>query len=202
MQPRSLKIFRKRKGIYISPEKLVAIFLTASVFLMAYLKQSHGYDFNDWHFALIIIWFVYIIGLMISTFFRYEREIGTYCGNLTFWENRIQVDEENYDLSQISKLDFRQAYDIRGMFVNSTLEFTPHLSNGLDNVMTLELKSGQKIKCNFLQTESERLRHFKEILTHYHKNGILGWLPLLDILGIEDYNKIQDFKKEIAMGNN
>ncbi|MFS4446772.1 hypothetical protein [Maribacter sp. 2307UL18-2] len=202
MRPRSLRIFQKRKGIYISPEKLVVIFWTGLVFLMAYLKQSHGYDFNGWDTTLLILWLVYVIGLMISTFFRHEREIGKYCGKLTFWEDRIQVDEENYNLSQISKLDFNQAYDIRGMFVNSMLEFTPHLSNGLNNVVTLELKNGQKIKCNFLQTESERLSHFKEVLTHYHKNGILGWLPLIDILGIKDYNKIQDFKKEITMANN
>src|SRR5690606_35325897 len=114
----------------------------------------------------------------------------------------IQVDEENYNLSQISKLDFTRAYDIRGMFVNATLEFNPHLSNGLDNEMVMELKNGQKIKCNFLQTESEMLRHFKDILVLYHKNGILGWLQLIDILGIEDYNRIQDFKREITMARN
>ena len=168
---------------------------------MAYLKQSHEYDFNGWETTLLILWLVYVIGLMISTFFRYEREIGTYCGKLTFWGDRIQVNDENYNLSQISKLDFNQAYDIRGMFVNSMLEFTPHLSNGLNNLMILELKNGEKIKRNFLQTESERLSHFKEVLIHYHKNGILGWLSLINILEIEDYDKIQDFKKEITMAN-
>lgn len=198
MRPRSLNIFKKRKGIYISPENLVAIFWTALIFLMGYLKQSHEYDFNGWDTTLTILWSVYLIGLMISTFFRHEREIGEYCGKLTFWEDRIQIDEENYNLSQISKLDFNQAYDIRGEFVNSTLEFAPRLSNGLNNEMVMELKNGQKIKCNFLQTESERLSHFKDILVHYHKNGILGWLQLIDILGIEDYNKIQDFKREIT----
>ncbi|WP_299435728.1 hypothetical protein [uncultured Maribacter sp.] len=201
MRPRSLKIFKKRKGVYISPENLVAIFWTGLVFLMAYLKQSYEYDFNGWETTLLILWLVYVIGLMISTFFRYEREIGTYCGKLTFWGDRIQVNDENYNLSQISKLDFNQAYDIRGMFVNSMLEFTPHLSNGLNNLMILELKNGEKIKRNFLQTESERLSHFKEVLIHYHKNGILGWLSLINILEIEDYDKIQDFKKEITMAN-
>lgn len=200
LRPRSLPIFQKRKGIYISPENLVVIFWTGLVILMAYLKKSHGYDFNGWDSTLLILWLVYVIGLMISNYFRYEREIGSYCGKLTFWEDGIQVDEDYFKLSQISKLDFNIAYDIRGMFVNLN-EFTPRLSNGLNNVMTLELKNGQKIKCNFLQTESERLRHFKEVLTHYHKNGILGWLALIDILGIEDYNKIQDFKKKLSTAN-
>ena len=93
------------------------------------------------------------------------------------------------------------ANDIKGMFVNSTLEFSPHLSNGLDNQFLLSLKNGEKIKCNFLQTESEKIEFFTEIFIHYHKKGIISWLKLLEILNIEDYNEIQKFKKEITIAN-
>ena len=201
MRPRSLKLFKKKKGIHLNPDQWVGIFLTGGLFFLAYLQQSQGFNFNGWVLYLAIIWFIYGVGLMISTFFRYEGEFGEFYGKLTFWDDRVQVDTVNYPLSEISKLDFSQAFDIRGMFVNSVMEFTPHLSNGLDNVMVMVLKNGKKLKYTFLQTEAERLKHFKEMLIHYHKNGILGWLQLLDLLEITDYDKIQEFKKEITMAN-
>ena len=107
----------------------------------------------------------------------------------------MQIDEDSYKLSEIKKLDFIQADDIRGKFVNSMLEFTPHLSNGLDNVLVIRLKNGQELKCNFQQTETHRLIRCKELLVQYHKKGILGWLQLLDLLEITEYDKIQEFKK-------
>ena len=197
MRPRSLKIFKKKKGIHLNPDQWVGIFLTGGLFFLAYLEQSQGFDFNDWVMYLSIIWLVYGIGLMISTFFRYEGEFGEFSGKLTLWNDRIQIDTNNYPLSEISKVDFSQAFDIRGMFVNSVMEFTPHLSNGLDNVMVMKLKNGQKLKCNFQQTETDRLFQFKELLVHYNRIGILEWLQLLDLLKITDYDKIQEFKKEI-----
>ncbi|MDT0541097.1 hypothetical protein [Croceitalea sp. P059] len=197
MRPRSLRLFKKKKGIHLNPDQWVGIFLTAGVFFMAYLEQSHGIDLNGWVTNIAIIWVIYVIGLMISTFFRYESEFGEYAGKLTFWDDRIQIDEESYNLSEIKKLDFIQAFDIRGKFVNSMLEFTPHLSNGLDNIFAIRLKNGLDLKCNFQQTETDRIKHFKEMLVHYHKNGILGWLQLLDLLEITEYDKIQEFKKEI-----
>ena len=197
MRPRSLRLFRKKKGIHLNPDQWVGIFLTCLVFLLFYLKQSYRIELNDWEIYLAIIWLIYGVGLMISTFFRYESEIGEYSGKLTFWNDRIQIDEKSYNLSEIKKLDFIRAEDIRGKFVNSMMEFTPHLSNGLDNVLVVRLHNGQVLKCNFQQTEAERLMHFKEMLVHYHKNGILEWLQLLDLLEISDYDKIQEFKKEV-----
>lgn len=201
MKPRNLRIFEKKKGFYISPENIVAIFLTILIFLMYYLKSKYEFNFKGWETGILIFGTIYIFGLMISTFFRYEREIGEYSGKLTFWEDKIQIGDKTYYLEQIEKIEFINAYDIKGMFVNSMLEFSPHLSNGIDNEFSLILKNGEQIKCNFLQTESEKIEFFNEIFIHYHKNGIISWLQLLEILNIQDYNKIQEFKKEITIAN-
>jgi hypothetical protein len=202
MRPRSLKIFEKKKGIYLNPEQWIGVILTISLFLIAYLEKYFEYDFNGWITILAIIWFIYIVGILISNFFRYESENGEYSGKLTFWEDRIQIGNKEYNLEQIKKIEFINAYDIKGMFVNSMLEFSPHLSNGLDNQFLLILKNGERIECNFLQTDSEKIEFFNDIFIHYHKKGIVGWLQLLDILNIEDYDKIQEFKKEITIANN
>ncbi len=197
MIPRSLRIFNKKKGIYLYPDQWAGIFLTVGLFSMAYLEQSDGYDFNGWVTYVAIIWFLYVIGLMVSTFFRYEKELGEYSGSLTMYEDKVKVDGVEYKLSEIVKLDFVQAFDVKGKFKNSLLKFTPHLSNGLDNTFVLILKDGQRVKKSFLQTETARLKHYKVILIHYHKKGVLGWLQLLDLLEITDYDKIQAFKNEI-----
>ena len=64
-------------------------------------------------------------------------------------------------------------------------------------MVEITLKNGNKIKENFLQTESDRLMNFKELLILYHQNGIISWLHLLDLLEITDYSEIQEFKKEV-----
>ena len=197
MRPRSLRLFKKKKGIHLNLDQWIGIILTAGLFFMAYLEQSHRIQLNGWVTYTAIIWLIFAVGLMISTFFRYESEFGEYTGKLTFRNDQIQIDRENHNLSEIKELDFIQAFDIRGKFVNSLLEFTPHLSNGLDNVLIIRLKNGQNLKCNFQQTDTDRLKHFREILVHYHKNGILEWSQLLDLLEITEYDKIQEFKKEI-----
>lgn len=196
MKPRSLKLFEKKKGIYISPENILAISLIVLICLIYFLKESYKFNFKGWDTIILIIGTIYTIGLLIYNFFQSEKEIGKYCGKLTFWEDRIQIDNQNYALKEITKLDFIQAHDVRGRFINPMVEFSPHLSNGLDNKFVLTLKNGDKVKYNFLQTESQKLEYFNEILIHYYKNGIIGWLQLLDILNIQDYNKIQEFKKK------
>lgn len=201
MRPRSLKIFEKKKGIYLNFQQWIGIIFTIGLFLITFLKKYYKFDFNGWFTILTIIWFLYIVGILISNFFLYESENGKYSGKLTFWKDRIQVGNNEYNIEQIDKIEFISAYDIKGMFVNSMLEFSPHLSNGLDNQFFLILKNGEKIKCNFLQTESEKIELFNEIFIHYHKKEIISWLQLLEILNIDDYDEIQKFKKEITIAN-
>jgi hypothetical protein len=201
MNPRRLSIFEKKKGIYISPENIVAIFWTALIFLIYYLKESFEFNFKGFETGILILGAIYVIGLMISTFFRFEPEIGEYRGRISLYENRITIENNEYSLEEIQKLEFFSTFDIKGDFTNNLLQFTPHLSNGLDNSFILTLKSGKKIEYNFLQTKSEQLKYYKDVLTNYYKNGIISWLELLNILNIENYNEIQKFKKEITSAN-
>jgi len=201
MNPRKLTLFREKKGIYISPENIVAISWTALIFIIYYLKHSFDYNFRGFETGILILGTIYIIGLLISTFFRYEREIGAYCGRISFYENHINIENKDYDLEEIQKLEFYSTFDIKGDFTNYLLEFTPHLSNGLNNSFILTLKNGKQIEYNFLQTKSEQIKYYKDVLTNYHKKGIISWLELLNILKIEDYNEIQKFKKEITIAN-
>lgn len=196
MSPRSFRIFKKKKGLYIYPEQWGAIILTTFVFSIIYLEPSFGYELKYRRTIFAIIWGLYMFGYTISCFFRYEKELGTYSGSLSLFEEKIIVDDKAYDLSKIKKLSFLSS-TVRGKHISSRFTFSPMLSNGLSSRFTLTLKSGQKIQDNFLQTESNRLKHCKEILVHYHKKGIVSWHQLLSLLEIDGYQKIQEFKKEI-----
>lgn len=198
MKQRSLRLFKKKRGTHLNPEQWIGVSLTIGLFFIGYLEHSFGNDFNGWGTNFAIVWFIYIIGLMVVNFFRYESEFGEYTGELIFWNDRVQIDQKSYSLSEIKILDFVQVEDIRGRFMNSMLEFTPHLSNGLDNLLIVKLKSGEELRCVFQQTETERLKHFEEVLAHYYRTGIITWLQLLDLLDITDYEKIQVFKKKVS----
>ena len=201
MNPRRLSLFKEKKGFYISPENIIAIVWFGIIFLLYYLKNSFGYNFKGIETAILILGTLYIIGLLISTFFRYEREIGEYCGRIYFYENHINIENIEYRLDEIKKLEFFSTYDVRGNFTNHLLEFAPHLSNGLSNRFILTLKTGKQIENNFLQTQSEQIKFYKDVLTNYHKNGIISWLELLNVLNIEDYDEIQKFKNQITIAN-
>ena len=196
MRPRSLQLFEKRNGIFLHPEQWIGLFLTALLFLLAFLEQSYEMNFNSLVMIIAIVWFLFVVGLMISNFFRYQKENGNYSGKITFWVNKIQINDQEFELSEISKLNFIQAYDVKDKFINSMLEFRPHLSNGLDNVLSLTLKNGEKIKRNFLQTESEQVQYYDEILIHYYQKGIMEWAHLLGVVNIPEYEQ-----KEILSGN-
>ena len=201
MNPRKLTLFREKKGIYISPENIIAISWFALIILIYYLKESFEFNFNGFESGILIFGTIYLIGLIISNFFRYEREIGKFHGRITFYENSIKVENDEYNIEKIQKLEFFLTYDVKGDFTNNLLNFTPHLSNGLNNSFILTLKNGKQIEYNFLQTKSEQIKYYKDVLTNYHKNGIISWLELLNTLNIEDYNEIQKFKKEITIAN-
>ena len=181
MPPRKLTLFREKKGIYISPENIVAISWTVLIFLIYYLKHSFGYNFKGIETGILILGTIYIIGLLISNFFRYEKEIGKYCGRISFYKNHINIENKDYDLEEIQKMEFFSTFDIKGDFTNYLLDFTPHLSNGLNNSFILTLKNGKQIEYNFLQTKSEQIKYYKDVLTNYHKKGIINWLELLNI---------------------
>jgi len=62
----------------------------------------------------------------------------------------------------------------------------------------LTLKSGEKIISNFQLTARYQIRDIREQLIQYYLVGKLDFLNLTAILGIEDYNAIQNFKQTLA----
>ena len=198
MTPRSLPVFQKKKWYYISLESGLLIVFTMLLFAVAYLDKVASIDLGNWVVSLSILWFLYMLSTIIVNNFRHEKELGEYVGCLVFHQDKIELSERVFDLSSISHIDLSKAYDVRGTSKNHMVSMIPRLSNGLDNTFNMTLVSGENVSCNFLQTETEKLAHFREVLVHYHKFGILSWLGLIKTLEIEDYDEIQSFKRQIG----
>jgi hypothetical protein len=196
MNPNSLEIFEKKKGIFISTENIIAICWTVLTFLIFYLKRSFEFDFKGIETVILISGTIYIIGLLISTFFLYQHKVGEFKGEIEFGMDSILINQKEYLITEIENISI-SATDIKGNFIGYSAHFSRKLSNGLKNKITLKLKNGKEIKCNFLQTERKRIKNFKNILTSYYLKEKMSWLHLLDSLEIEDYNEIQIFKKEL-----
>ena len=198
MTPQSLKIFHKNNRFYLDTYQWILLILTVIFLSMSYIDSKYGFGLRDWIIGIGIGWFLYFLGFIVSNFFREQKGIGDYRGQLIFWEDKIQVDKLEFGLEEISKLDFIKASDIQGRYKKGyPTGLGPYISNGLDNIFVLRLKNGNEISDNFLQTEWQRLKIFKETLIHYNRAGILDWLQLLDILSIKEYDKIQQFKEEL-----
>ena len=197
---RRLSTFEHKRGFYIPFDSLCLIVLTGIVFLLAYLEKTGSFDFDYWLTTLLIIWVLSFVTFLISRFFLYEIENGEYKGSLILKEDSILINEIEYDLNEITSIKIYSS-DKKGEFVNSVFEFSRHLSNGLNNEITIELKNGEVIKTHFLQTEREKIKFSKNELISYYKKRKFSWLHLLDILEIADYEKIQVFKKELNNKN-
>lgn len=195
-----LSAFEHKKGILISFDSICLIFLSLSVFLLAYLEQTGNFDFDYWFTLILAIWFIYLIFFLISRFFLHEIEFGQYKGTIILKIDSIKIIETEFTLDEISTIKIHSS-DIKGEIINHSIEFSRKLSNGLKNEITLKLKNGNIVKTHFLQTKNERIKFSKEFLINYHKKGKISWLQLLDILEINNYDEIQNFKKEINSVN-
>ena len=195
---RTLFIFEHKKGFFLSIENQILIILTAVLFLLVFLERSENFDFGNFVTYIGVIWMLTLVGILISNFFSYERKKGKFKGKLELEENSIRVNKVIYELEEISDI-LVNAFDYEGRFINATSQFTRHLSNGLDNEIIIKLKNGTEVKCHFFQSKGHRIKNFRDMLISYHLNGKMSWLNLLNVLEIEKYKEIQEFKRTLKI---
>tara|TARA_Y100000813_G_C24058942_1_gene303008 strand:+ start:311 stop:688 length:378 start_codon:yes stop_codon:yes gene_type:complete len=120
---------------------------------------------------------------------------GTLDKTLNFGLKKITIGANQYDLDDLRKIDFLiQDYFDKW---NYTRDFNPCRSNGVGNKLILTLKNGQIIESNFQLMYEGQMKKLETILIQYHGAGVLHFLKLIDLLGIDDYDEIQEFKKRL-----
>ncbi len=127
------------------------------------------------------------------TFFR-KKEESHLNGEITFLDNRVIVNDKIFSIDAINTINF-PCYDDYVGKVNATNNKT---SNGVNNKVELHCKDG-KIHTYYFQLDHRyQIRDIKEQLIQYHLAGKLDFVHLTAILGLEDYNAIENFKKTLV----
>jgi hypothetical protein len=127
-------------------------------------------------------------------FFR-KKEERHLDGEITFLDNRIIVNDTIFIIDALDSIKFLSFEDYIGRIIDPV---DNKISEGVDNRVELHLNNRQKITYYFELTERYQIRDIREQLIHYHLAGKLDFLNLTAILGIEDYNAIQNFKQTLV----
>lgn len=198
----SFKIYTpQRKAFFTNDIKMLLIAIGGSLslfFLIIVLKQ---HDLS-WFLVVLSIFFVFaffVLSLYYAFSGLYKNKVleGTIEGDITFEGDRIIVNNKEYLVSALKKISFTCFDDYVDRMDTSRHTFNNRKSNGVDNIIELYFEDGKKLAYNFQLIKRYQLRDIREQLINYHNTGKLHFLQLIAILGIEDYNAIQNFKETI-----
>lgn len=133
---------------------------------------------------------------LLTSFFG-KKPQRTIIGEIVFEKEKIKVNGIEYLLDGLSKITFTDCGNhLRqgdGYFdKNNAIE-----PNAKDNAIALQLNNGETIAAYLQLNNRYHIRDIQEQLIHYHNEGKLHFLNLIDVLGIEDYNAIQYFKQQL-----
>lgn len=192
------KIFTRNKGRQISVNIVVYTLLISSLgilfFEVKYFDNSAVEKVGLWGLSIAGLIMVYF---KIAQSFTRKSLNGNLNRSLNFREKEILIDSEKYDLNDIQKIEFsicdyfdKWEYPGRG-------NFNPARTNGTDNSCEITLISGQKIKVNFQLTQKDEFKKMRELLIKYYSDNKIHFLRLIEYLGIDKYEEIQDFKKTL-----
>lgn len=123
---------------------------------------------------------------------------GKITGVFELFPDKIILNNQIIFITDVANLNINLK-DYNGKRLDGLINtWLPSLSNGFGNIVSIYLKTTEKIDAHFEQKyEGEFVMKNKDILIDYHKNGKLSFLNLLDILEIEDYDEIQAFKNAL-----
>ncbi|RWX02521.1 hypothetical protein [Flavobacterium cerinum] len=133
--------------------------------------------------------------LLISFFTKKPQR--TITGGIVFEKEKITVNSIEYLLDDLSKITFTDCgnhFRQGDGYFNKNSGVEP---NSKDNLLSLELNNKETLRVYFQLNNRYHIRNIQDELIHYHNEGKLHFLNLIDVLGIEDYNAIQHFKQQL-----
>lgn len=115
------------------------------------------------YFKIIGICSILFLFIFFQTkFLRIEKFHGKYSGIIVFEENSLVINSRQILVSEIDKIYLR-INDYEGKTKTSIYRLTNPMSNGTNNLLDFDLKSGEKIKVFFkvdYEGRNEELRPF------------------------------------------
>lgn len=159
-------------------------------------------DFST-HFktGYLIIIIILPIYFSISSFFKHERLNGKIGGILKIDLDFIMINNTTYPVKELSKIDFLFGDYFGQLNKSGNLNFNPLLSQGVSNFIEFTDQSNMKHQFYFkldYKNEYERLFPFITKMIQLKK---ISFLRGTELLKINDYEKIQEFKMNLEKIN-
>lgn len=179
------RLFTPNTIIYTLHFSCVAIFIIAA--LTHYYPQKVFFIFIA-PFSLSLLFY-------IRKFWRYQFLNGELTSSLIISLDHIQVAQQSFAIEEIKKMDFhfRNYYGKKEDYRNN---FNPILSQGTSNFIELNLNNGQKLKTYFKLNFKSHHELLYPFIIEMVKADRISVLRGTEILGINDYDEIQEFKRK------
>lgn len=192
------KIFTKKNGFRLTNNIVVYSLLFGSLGVAwladKYLGESTIEDIGQVVGVLTCILMVYF---KITQSFKRESLNGDLTKSIIFKPTQIIVEEHTYCLDEIKKIEFyvgdyfdKWEYKVKG-------DLNPARTNGTSNVCDLHLTNGKIIGTRFQLMYKGEFLKMRELLLEYYSSNKIHFLKLIEYLGIDKYEEIQEFKKTL-----
>jgi len=151
-------------------------------------------------FQQISLWGVEL-GFILAIYFKIARFLtrkslhGEIGGFLAFGEKGVTVNGKLYSIDEIRRIEFFVHDYFDKLDFPSRGDFNPGRSNGVGNFCEVTLVDGSSLRIYFQLHDKEEFLNMRDILIHYHFNKKISFLRLIEYLGIDKYEEIQDFKR-------
>jgi len=193
------KIFTKNKGLQITVNRVVypMLFGCISIAYLAdkYFDESILESIGQFGGVLVCILMIYF---KIAQSFTRESLNGDLSKNLIFKTSEIIIDDQKLNLNEIKKIEFyigdyfnNWEYKVKG-------DLNPARTNGTSNLCELTVQNGKKVRVNFQLKYKDEFQKMKELLIVYYLENKIHFLKLIEYLGIDKYEDIQEFKKTLT----
>lgn len=191
------------KNVRIGKWGIMALIVIICVSPMLFERHVLEIERVSWFSTIMLAFYMVAVPLAllyftVAKFYKKEQLKGILKGDLIFTNTEIIIENKVHPIQDIKNVSFVCFDDYVGRKDTSRYSLKG-ISNGVDNAVELYFSNGKKVTYHFQMTERYELRDIREQLIAYHKAGKLHFLNLIDVLGIEDYNAIQNFKNTLSI---
>ncbi len=148
---------------------------------------------------ILVAYYVVIVLLTLywgfTSMWTYRELNGEFVGEIEFSDTSIIVNGIELPLQTLKQIDLSLG-DYSGKFVGSTHnDFNPKLSTGVDNYVILTESDGSKTQIYFKLSHQNQTQELEPFIIKAMQLGHISFLRGINLLNINDYDEIQEFKK-------
>lgn len=187
----SFQIFERNTRL-LNPTKGNILFLLMIASLLIFTQFKEIQDYTKYPAVLLTI--VYVI-YHSTEFTRFAYLNGKFIGTLIINKDNVIINERKIGISEI-KNTYLRANDYEGRIASYSRGVLP-MSNGTNNLLTLNLKTGEIIKTFFKIENEYQGDTLNPFIISLLKNKIINFERAVEFLNLGSDYAIEQFEKEL-----